>query len=141
MPLAFPIGRAATLALAIGALSLLGAGCSSPAPSSGMGRSSGAAAGGSAASSGTEVRVTTTEFKFAPGALQVPSGKAVNLVLDNKGALEHDMMVTDLGIHLRADPHQVTQTSATFSKPGTYAFECTIPGHKEAGMKGTIQVQ
>ena len=26
-------------------------------------------------------------------------------------------------------------------KPGTYEFYCPVPGHKEAGMKGTLTVQ
>ena len=25
-------------------------------------------------------------------------------------------------------------------KPGTYTFYCPVPGHKEAGMKGTLVV-
>jgi len=28
----------------------------------------------------------------------------------------------------------------TPSKPGTYAFYCTVAGHKEAGMVGTLTV-
>jgi len=26
-------------------------------------------------------------------------------------------------------------------KPGTYQFYCPVPGHKAAGMKGTLTVQ
>jgi uncharacterized cupredoxin-like copper-binding protein len=29
----------------------------------------------------------------------------------------------------------------TPSKPGTYEFWCTVAGHKEAGMTGTLVVQ
>jgi uncharacterized cupredoxin-like copper-binding protein len=26
-------------------------------------------------------------------------------------------------------------------KPGTYEFYCPVPGHEQAGMKGTLTVQ
>jgi uncharacterized cupredoxin-like copper-binding protein len=26
-------------------------------------------------------------------------------------------------------------------KPGTYKFYCTVPGHRQAGMAGTLTVQ
>ncbi len=33
-------------------------------------------------------------------------------------------------------------TTAEFTvKPGTYTFYCSLPGHEEAGMKGTLTVK
>ncbi len=29
----------------------------------------------------------------------------------------------------------------TPTKPATYTFYCAVPGHKEAGMKGTLIVE
>jgi uncharacterized cupredoxin-like copper-binding protein len=33
-----------------------------------------------------------------------------------------------------------TKTLSVSLKPGTYTFECTVPGHAAAGMKGTLTV-
>jgi uncharacterized cupredoxin-like copper-binding protein len=39
-----------------------------------------------------------------------------------------------------AKPGQTTTLEFTPTAPGTYEYICTIPGHKEAGMKGTLTV-
>ncbi|TMW73916.1 plastocyanin/azurin family copper-binding protein [Alteribacter natronophilus] len=37
-------------------------------------------------------------------------------------------------------PHETSSIIFTPLKTGTYEFFCTIPGHKEAGMRGTLIV-
>jgi cytochrome c oxidase subunit 2 len=127
------IGRRSALALAGGVLVLAAAGCSTA--------GSATPAQGGAGGSGNEVRLVTTEWKFEPGTLQVPLGKPVSLVLDNKGALEHDIMAPALNLHVYAAAKKTGSSMVTFDKPGSYDFECSIPGHKEAGMKGKIVIQ
>jgi uncharacterized cupredoxin-like copper-binding protein len=34
-----------------------------------------------------------------------------------------------------------TSTVSASLKPGTYTFYCTVPGHREAGMSGTLTVK
>jgi uncharacterized cupredoxin-like copper-binding protein len=38
------------------------------------------------------------------------------------------------------DPGSANLT-VTFTKPGTYRYLCTLPGHAEAGMKGVLTVK
>jgi nitrite reductase (NO-forming) len=108
------------------------------------GQGSRLAAGGGAQSAAanlpTDVMVTATEFKFNPASLQLPSGKKVSIMLQNNGAVEHDITVDALGMRLLANAGKTATGEFTLDKPGTYDFYCSIPGHKEAGMRGTLSV-
>ena len=59
----------------------------------------------------------------------------------NNGAAIHDFFQPDTG----ADTGQVqpgqSGTAVVNLAPGTYQYWCSIPGHKDAGMVGTITVQ
>ena len=38
-------------------------------------------------------------------------------------------------------PPGETQTVVINAKPGSYEYYCNVPGHKEAGMVGTLVVE
>jgi uncharacterized cupredoxin-like copper-binding protein len=64
----------------------------------------------------------------------------VTLVLDNKGLVEHDLHVDALNIQVHAMAGQSAKVTVTADKAGNYDVDCTVPGHKEAGMKGAMVV-
>ncbi len=88
----------------------------------------------------TNVAIAASEFKFTPSTIQVPAGQKVTFTLDNRGVVEHDMTVQAVGFSVLAKPGQVATGEFTFDKPGVFDFICSIPGHKDAGMKGTLNV-
>ncbi len=68
----------------------------------------------------------------------------VTIEFDNPQALTHDVQIENAkgedvgGTELIASE----STSATVDlKPGTYTFYCSVPGHREAGMEGTLTVK
>ncbi len=88
-----------------------------------------------------EVRIVATEFKYAPAKVRVAAGRAVMLVLDNSGAeTEHGLFVPALGFRLQAKGGEIARKSSVFEKPGEYEFICDLPGHRDAGMTGTLVV-
>ena len=88
-----------------------------------------------------EVRIVSTEFKYAPAKVRVTAGRAVTLVLDNSGAeTEHGLFLPALGFRLEAKAGQIVRKSTVFVIPGEYEFICDLPGHQEAGMNGTLIV-
>lgn len=104
-----------------------------------MGGWTGTSAGPSIAGA-AEVEITATDFAFSPGEITVPAGEPVNLTFVNGGALAHDLVVADLGVHVAAGSGQSSTVGFTPTEPGRYSMVCTYPGHADAGMRGTLQV-
>jgi nitrite reductase (NO-forming) len=75
---------------------------------------------------------------FDPSDFEVPEGE-VAIQLVNIDAFDHDFTVDELDVKLLMGPDETVD--GTFqATPGTYTFYCSIPGHREAGMEGTITV-
>ena len=74
------------------------------------------------------------------------SAKAGKVTLDftNESPIGHNVVIEDSSGKEIASTDTITgqSTTAEFKiKPGTYTFSCSIPGHEQAGMKGTLTVQ
>ena len=121
--------------LALGALALGGCGSagSSAAGFGSTGPSTSVGPGG-------QLEVVATSFSFKPKTITVKVGDAPTLVLVSKD-LPHDFTVSELGIQVHTDGGHTVRKTVAFDKPGTYTFFCSISGHREAGMTGTLTVQ
>ena len=63
--------------------------------------------------------------------------------IDNPAALEHNVAIEKDGEEIAVSElikESKTSVSAELA-PGTYTFLCTVPGHAEAGMEGTLVVK
>ena len=79
-----------------------------------------------------DVSWSTKEVTLKPGD---------TFTLKNTGVLPHDFVVDELGIKVPvAAGASTTVTIPADAKVGTYTFYCSEPGHKEAGMTGTLTV-
>ena len=111
------------------------------------------------------VTVVMTEsdgaMKFTPDRLDVKKGDQVRFVLQNKGALPHEFRLAtvkdndehaammrdmpDMKHHeanaVSLDPGKSTEIVWRFTQAGSFEFACLIPGHREAGMHGTVTVK
>src|SRR5437588_3726653 len=86
------------------------------------------------------VHETATEFAFDHPTLRLQPGQRVTLTLENGGKTEHDLRIDALDKQVVAKPGQTATAEFTLDQPGSYDFYCAIPGHKEAGMRGTLVV-
>jgi plastocyanin len=74
------------------------------------------------------------------------TAKAGNVTInfDNKQPLQHDVAVADSSGKVLGQTDLVSSGTANATvnlAAGTYTFYCTVPGHKEAGMEGTLTVK
>jgi plastocyanin len=75
--------------------------------------------------------------------VNAPAG-SVTINFDNPAPLSHDVVVEDeAGEELgRTDLIAEDTTSTTVELPaGSYTFFCSVPGHREGGMEGTLAVK
>ncbi len=66
----------------------------------------------------------------------------VTITMTNMAPLAHNVTITQGSAVLGATPtFQGGSRTLTLSlKPGTYTFYCSVPGHRQAGMEGTLTV-
>ncbi len=83
--------------------------------------------------------ITGVDIAFSPKQLIVPGPGRYIVRLVNIGALPHDITFEDGTIAI-AKAGETKQVSIMVG-PNGLKFSCSVPGHKDAGMVGTIVVQ
>jgi uncharacterized cupredoxin-like copper-binding protein len=77
---------------------------------------------------------------FKPTELESPKG-IVEISLENIESGTHDLVIRGLsGFMLDVSGEGATDSGKVELTKPSYEFYCTIPGHEQAGMKGTITV-
>jgi plastocyanin len=105
-----------------------------------------ATAGGGAAGGGSTVDISTpsgSDLAFDQNDVTAKAG-SVTINFDNKESLQHDVKVEDSSGQELGGTDLVSSGTATATvdlQPGTYTFFCSVPGHREAGMEGTLTVK
>jgi len=74
------------------------------------------------------------------------SAKAGKVTVDftNSSAVPHDVAIEDEGGETLGQTEVIAEGSDSTEvelEPGTYTFYCTVPGHRQAGMEGTLTVK
>ena len=79
---------------------------------------------------------------FDPSTLKAPAGK-VTITFTNPASVPHNVHIEkddeDLAASEDVADGESTEASADL-EAGDYTFYCSIPGHREGGMEGTITV-
>lgn len=86
------------------------------------------------------IEVTATSFEFDPDEIRVDAGENVAIVLTSEDIL-HDFTIDELDAHVAADRGETEEGGFTAEEPGRYTYYCTVAGHRDAGMEGTLVVE
>ena len=100
-----------------------------------------AAGTGTTAAKATTVTVTAgkpTEFHFTLSKKAAAKG-AVTFKITNRGKLAHDFKIAGKTSAM-IQPGKSATLKVTL-KAGKQKYECTVPGHAAAGMRGTLTVK
>ena len=97
-------------------------------------------AAGETPDAATAQNVTAFDIYFEPKEITIPANTDVPFTLPNDGAAAHNFSIDELGISVDLAPGS-TEKTVINAPPGTYEYYCNVPGHKEAGMVGTLIVK
>lgn len=107
------------------------------------------------------MREVDGKMLYFPDKVEVKRGEQVRFKLQNNGELAHEFVLATVEENRkhaeemkknpdmehddpngkRLDPKKGGEIVWQFTKPGEFEFACLIPGHLEAGMKGTVVVK
>lgn len=157
---------AAACAIAIGAIAFTASGCGSAntsakaptvqnsavqtnaqgqtisTPSASASTGGAAAAGCGKATCTTTLKIETDPINLAyvETSLSAPAGK-ITIVMTNQSPIQHNVAIDAPGAVQGKIVNKGGVSTATATlKAGTYQYYCQVPGHRAAGMQGTLTV-
>lgn len=86
------------------------------------------------------IQVNATSFAFDPDEITVSVGEDVAIVLSSDDLL-HDFVIDEIDVHVAADGGETEEGGLRADTAGEYTFYCSVAGHREAGMEGTLIVE
>jgi len=106
-----------------------------------------------------QLTLRAVEWRFEPAAIVLKQGEQVRIDFQNGGEVPHDFKIAGLAatvldrqnsgplsgsgseVFLSADSGGGGSITFVPLAPGTYELYCTVRGHRQLGMKGTVTVK
>lgn len=85
--------------------------------------------------------IVGTEFAFEPDTIEIPVNEEAVIEFRNLGTVDHDLVIEEFGVatgSMRIGSKKTVRFTPT--ETGAFDLICSIPGHPEAGMTGTVTV-
>lgn len=82
-------------------------------------------------------------FAYTETSLEASAGENT-VEFDNPASLSHDVVIEDTGGSEIARTDVISGDSTTTTaqlEPGEYTYYCSVDGHRDAGMEGTLTVE
>jgi outer membrane protein assembly factor BamB len=98
---------------------------------------------GSSTAGSVNLAASGTTLAFNTNNATANAGK-VSVDFTNNSALEHDVVLIDPQNKILGQTPVFqggTKSFSTTLSPGSYTYYCSVPGHRQAGMQGTLTVK
>ena len=143
---------AALLALVLASVALVACGdddgtTTTPTDTGGEATNGAATGGGGGAGGGSTIQIEADPGGGLAYTTDLLTAKAGDVTIDfkNPQPVGHDADVEDESGKVVGETDVITESSDTGTmkglKPGKYVFFCSVPGHREGGMEGTLTVE
>lgn len=89
-----------------------------------------------------ELTVIGEEYRFQPSSITLKKSERVKITFKNNGRTVHNLIIEELGIKTKTiGAAQADTIEFTAPVTGTFIFFCSVPGHRAAGMEGSLIVE
>lgn len=85
------------------------------------------------------VEVVGDDFTFTPDEIAAEAGEPLAIALTSEDTV-HDLTIDELDVQVEADRGDTEVVGLQVDEPGSYTYYCSLPGHRSAGMEGTLTV-
>jgi plastocyanin len=90
---------------------------------------------------GATLTIEAADLWFRPAEVTLASSGSSTIRLENNGRVVHNLTVDELGLQIVVTARSSGEAVLVDPSPGTYEFYCSVSGHREAGMVGTLTVE
>jgi uncharacterized cupredoxin-like copper-binding protein len=94
------------------------------------------------AAAAQKITVEGSEYAFTPSKITLKKGQTTEITFKNVGKYAHNLSIPALSVKSKTiQPGEQDVFTLTPDKTGSFPFSCTVPGHADKGMTGTLTVE
>ncbi len=86
------------------------------------------------------IDVALGDIYIQPNTISVAAGVDLTLHVHNEGVIDHDLVIDGIGETPILTSGQMADLELGALEPGGYTMYCSVPGHREGGMEGTLTI-
>ncbi len=96
---------------------------------------------GNSSNASITIKVSAQEWFYTPNRISVEKGQVITIIFINNGTIPHNLFID--GYNLTTDtinPGDKYTLTFVADVAGEFVFWCTVPGHKDQGLRGVLIV-
>ena len=82
--------------------------------------------------------MSAIDITYEEKTLEGAANTEITITITNNGMTQHDFVIDELGIKTALLNPGQSETVTINAPAGEYTYYCSVPGHRPAGMEGTL---